>query len=177
MNKFYSFYFQIAFIILPCYGQEQTTPLCRYRDERWLSPSAFKQYACCMCYQYVFVLIPGSQVGASQCNPMTWMIGKPSTVSFHCDRHIRVRFPALAVISDLVLVHYSLTRSLRNGTHYTRGPLCVCTSHMQFKDPPLLLHNEKGDTWVLSLTLYSREDNSLRIEDMKWDTCPALTST
>ena len=29
--------------------------------------------------------------------------------------------------------------SLRNGTKNTGGPLCVCTPHMQSKDPPLSL--------------------------------------
>ena len=39
-------------------------------------------------------------------------------------------------------VPFILARSLRNGTKNTGGPLCVCTPHMQSKDPPLTLRKE-----------------------------------
>ena len=39
-------------------------------------------------------------------------------------------------------VPFILTRYLRNGTKNTGGPLCVCTPHMQSKDPPLPLRKE-----------------------------------
>ena len=51
-----------------------------------------------------------------------------------CDREIRVRFGC-----GVPLI---LARSLRNETKNTGGPLCVCTSHMQFKAPPLPLRKE-----------------------------------
>ena len=34
-------------------------------------------------------------------------------------------------------VPFILARSLRNETKNTGGPLCVCTPHLQSKDPPL----------------------------------------
>ena len=51
-----------------------------------------------------------------------------------CDREIRVRFDC-----GVPLI---LASSLRIETKNTGGPLCVCTSHMQFKDPPLPLRKE-----------------------------------
>ena len=64
-------------------------------------------------------------------------------------------------------VPFNLARALRNGIKNTGGPLCVRTPHMQSEEPPPPLRNElailagMGD---LS-TMYSREDNSHRIED------------
>ena len=42
-------------------------------------------------------------------------------------------------------VPFILARSLRNGTENTGGPLCVCTPHMQSKDPPLPLRKRVAD--------------------------------
>ena len=50
-----------------------------------------------------------------------------------------IQFPVSAVISDLVVV---CDYSLQNMTKNTGGPLCVCTPHMQFEDPPLPLCEE-----------------------------------
>ena len=49
-----------------------------------------------------------------------------------CHQHMRIK-----------LAEFILARSLRNGTKNTRGPLCVCTPHMQSIDPSLHLCKEQ----------------------------------
>ena len=70
-------------------------------------------------------------------------------------------------------VPFILARSLRNGTKHTVGRPCVCTPHMQSNDPPSASsqrvadvggHGYRARFWVLRLTLYSREVNSLCID-------------
>ena len=54
---------------------------------------------------------------------------------------------------------FILAWSLRNVTKKTWGPLCVCTTHMQFKDPPSALLNRVVDLSDFDVSQMQRNFN------------------
>ncbi|XP_067947273.1 corticotropin-releasing factor receptor 2-like [Watersipora subatra] len=51
---------------------------CRFGQDNYLPPDIFKAYSCCACYNFMFRVPGGQNVGSAQCNPQTMMIESKS---------------------------------------------------------------------------------------------------
>ena len=129
------------------------------RDTKTVCTSKIKSSICRQnTKKRIYHLPPKSMI----CFPMQLAVITNFAV-LNFDQEFQVQFPARSHFWFGCGVPFILARSLRNGTKNTGGPLCVCTPHMQSKDPSLPLHKKEPIFWFHFL--YSTENNSLCIED------------